>query len=54
MKKWTVLIKGVGTHDVEAKDIDDAYAAAIAEFSCKIDDILAVFSHTPIYVKESK
>lgn len=54
MKKWTVLIKGVGSRDVEAKDIDGAYAAAIDKFSCKLDDILAVLSHTPIKVKESK
>ena len=54
VKKWTVLIKGVGSRDVEAKDIDGAYAAAMDIFSCKLDDILAVFSHTPINVKESK
>ncbi len=28
MKKWTVLIRSVGSRDVEAKDIDGAYAAA--------------------------
>ena len=53
MKKWTVLIRGVGSRDVEAKDIDGAYAAAMDIFSCKLDDILAVFGHTPINVKES-
>lgn len=54
MKKWTVLIRGVGSRDVKAKDIDGAYAAAMDIFSCKLDDILAVFSHAPINVKESK
>ena len=54
VKKWTVLIRGVGSRDVEAKDIDGAYAAAMDIFSCKLDDILAVFSHAPINVKESK
>ena len=54
MKKWTVLIRGVGSRDVEAKDIDGAYAAAMDIFSCKLDDILAVFSHAPINVKECK
>ena len=48
MKKWTVLIRGVGSRDVEAKDIDGAYAAAMDEFGCKLDDILAVLSHAPI------
>jgi hypothetical protein len=54
VKKWTVLIRGIGVRVVEAKDIDGAYAAAMDIFSCKLDDILAVFSHTPINVKESK
>ena len=54
MKKWTVLIKGVGSRDVEAKDIDGAYAAAMKEYACKLDDILAVLSHTPINVKGNK
>ena len=54
MKKWTVLIRGVGSRDVEAKDIDGAYAAAMDEFGCRLDDILAVLCHTPINVKEIK
>ena len=54
LKKWTVLIRGVGSRDVEAKDIDGAYAAAMDEFGCKPDDILAVLSHAPINVKGSK
>lgn len=51
MKKWTVLIKGVGSRDVGAKDIDDAYAVAMDKFGCKLDDILAVFCHAPINLK---
>ncbi len=54
MKKWTVWVRGIGSHDVEAKAIDGAYAAAMDEFGCRLDDILAVFSHTPINIKESK
>lgn len=54
LKKWTVLIRGIGSRDVEAKDIDGAYAAAMDEFGCKLDDILAVLSHAPINVKGSK
>ena len=54
MKKWSVLIEGIGSRDVEAKDIDGAYAAAMKEYGCKLDDILAVLSHTPINVKGSK
>ena len=54
VKKWTVLIRGIGSRDVEAKDIDGAYAAAMKEYACKLDDILAVLSHTPINVKGSK
>ena len=54
MTKWFVLIAGIGVCVVEAKDIDGAYAAVMDIFSCKLDDILAVFSHAPINVKESK
>ena len=51
MKRWTVLIKGVGSRDVEAKDIDDAYAVAMDKFGCELDDILAVVCHSPIDLK---
>ena len=54
VKKWTVLIRGIGSRDVEAKDIDGAYAAAMKKYACKLDDILAVLNHTPINVKGSK
>ena len=53
MTKWFVLIAGIDVRVVEAKVIDGAYAAAMDIFSCKLDDILAVFSHAPINVKES-
>ena len=48
MKKWTVLIRDVGSRDVESKDIDGAYAAAMEEYGCKLEDILAVFCHSPV------
>ena len=42
-KSWKVLIKGLGAKTVIASDdIDDAYMAAMKEFNCKLDDILAV------------
>ena len=49
-----ILMVGIGVRVVEAKDIDGAYAAAMDEFGCKLDDILAVFSHTPININGSK
>ena len=51
MKKWTVLISGVGSRDVEAKDIDGAYAAAMEEYGY---DILAVFCHSPVKFEEEQ
>ena len=48
VKKWTVLIRGIGVHVVEAKDIDGAYAAAMAAYGCRLEDILAVFGHSPV------
>ena len=55
MKKWTVLVwGGIGSRDVEAKAIDGVYATTVDEFGCRLDDILAFFSHTPINRKESK
>ena len=54
MKRWSVVIKGMGKRDVESKDIDGAYAAAMKEFGCKLDDILAVFCHSPVEIKEEE
>ena len=53
-KSWKVLIKGLGVKTVIASDdIDDAYMAAMKEFDCKLDDILAVgFKEMDIGVNE--
>ena len=40
--KFKVLINGVGLKEVSANDIDGAYKAAVKEFGCTVDDILAV------------
>lgn len=45
--KWSVLMAGIGVRIVEAEDIDGAYTAAMATYGCRLEDILAVFSHTP-------
>ena len=47
MAKWSVLIAGIGTRVVEAEDIDGAYAVAEAEYGCRLEDVLVVFSHDP-------
>ena len=46
MIKWSVLIDGIGIRIVMSKDIDGAYLAAMKEYGCKIEDILAVFCHS--------
>ena len=51
MIKWSVLIDGMGLRVVMSKDIDGAYLAAVEEYGCKIDDILAVFCHSPYQSK---
>ena len=52
MAKWSVLIAGIGRCVVEAENIDGAYAVATAEYGCRLEDVLAVFSHDPF--RESK
>ena len=52
MAKWSVLITGIGKCVVEAEDIDGAYAVAEAEYGCRLEDVLAVFSHDAFH--ESK
>ncbi len=52
MTKWSVLIAGIGKRVVAAEDIDGAYAVAEAEYGCRLEDVLAVFSHDPF--RESK
>ena len=47
MIKWSVLIDRIGLRVIMSKDIDGAYLAAMKEYGCKIEDILAVFCHSP-------
>ena len=46
--EWSVLIAGIGVRVVEAEDIDGAYAAAMTAYGCRLEDILAVFGHSPV------
>ena len=46
--KWSVLMVGIGVRIVEAKDNDGAYVAAMAAYGCRLEDILAVFGHSPV------
>ena len=42
--KFRVFIDGgIGFKEVEAKEIDDVYAAAIEQFGCRKEDILAAW-----------
>ena len=42
--KFRVFIDGgIGFKEVEAKEIDDVYAAAIKQFGCRKEDILAAW-----------
>ncbi len=54
MIKWSVLIDGIGLRVVMSQDIDGAYLAAVKEYGCKIEDILAVFCHSPYQPKFTK
>jgi len=47
MIEWSVLIHGVGVRVVVSEDIDGAYAVAMKEYGCKLEEILSVFCHTP-------
>ena len=47
MKKYKVMIKGLGVKSVKAKDIDVAYINACKQHGCKIDDILVVMCEDP-------
>lgn len=47
MKKYKVMIKGLGVKSVKAKDIDGAYINACKQHGCKIDDILVVMCEDP-------
>lgn len=47
--KFKVFIDGgIGFKEVKAKEIDDVYAAAIEQFGCRKEDILAAWSSVPI------
>ena len=48
MTEWSVLIHGVGVRVVVSEDIDVAYAIAMKEYECKLEDILSVSCHTPL------
>ena len=42
--KFKVFIDGgIGFKEVKAKEIDDVYAAAIKQFGCRKEDILAAW-----------
>lgn len=42
--KFRVFIDGgIGFKEVEAEEIDDVYAAAIKQFDCRKEDILAAW-----------
>ena len=40
--KFKVFMDGIGFKEVKAKEIDGAYVAAIKQFGCRKEDILAV------------
>ena len=50
MTEWSVLIHGVGVRVVVSEDIDGAYAIAMKEYGCRLEDVLSVFCHTPLCV----
>lgn len=52
MKKWSVLISGIGLRVVMSADIDGAYLAAVKEYGCRMEDVLAVFCHSPFRTSE--
>lgn len=55
--KFKVFIDGgIGFKEVKAKEIDDVYAAAIKQFGCRLEDILAVGPCVTVgeYLKQAK
>ena len=55
--KFKVFIDGgIGFKEVEAKEIDDVYAAAIEQFGCRKEDILAAWPCVTVgeYLKQAK
>ena len=47
MIKWSAWIHGICVRVVVSEDIDGAYAVAMKEYGCKLEEILSVFCHTP-------
>lgn len=47
---------GIGLKEVEAEEIDGAYVAAIKQFGCRLEDILAVGPCVTVgeYLKQAK
>ena len=54
--KFKVIIAGIGLKEVEAEEIDGAYVAAIKQFGCRLEDILAVGPCVTVgeYLKRAK
>lgn len=55
--KFKVFIDGgIGLKEVEAEEIDSAYVAAIKQFGCRKEDILAVGPCVTVgeYLKQAK
>ena len=54
--KFKVIIAGIGLKEVEAEEIDGAYVAAIKQFGCRLEDILAVGPYVTVveYLKQAK
>ena len=48
----SVLISGIGLRVVMSADIDGAYIAAVKEYGCRMEDVLAVFCHSPFRTSE--
>ena len=40
--KFKAIMVGIGLKEVEAEDIAGTYAAAVEQFGCRYEDILAV------------
>ena len=54
--KFKVIIAGIGLKEVESEEIDGAYVAAIKQFGCRLEDILAVGPCVTVgeYLKQAK
>lgn len=40
--KFEVFIDGIGLKEVDAEEVDGAYTAAVEQFGCRYEDILAM------------